>query len=93
MSLAYEQAAAGGAAGPSPTRDLTQGLRNIAEYGLTIVPDVLVGDQLARARDALYRAAESDRARGRDRKNRVAISRSWTGGSFNNRCAGAFGRR
>ena len=68
MSLAYEQTAAGGAAVPSPTRDLTQGLRNIAEYGLTIVPDVLVGDTLQRARDALYRAAESDRERGREQK-------------------------
>lgn len=53
---------------PEPTRDLQQGLRNIAEYGLTIVPDVLTGDQLQNVRDALYRAAESDRARGREAK-------------------------
>jgi ectoine hydroxylase-related dioxygenase (phytanoyl-CoA dioxygenase family) len=53
---------------PSPTRDLAQGLRNIAEYGLTIVPDVLSGDGLKRAREALYRAAESDRRRGREQK-------------------------
>lgn len=53
---------------PEPTRDLQQGLRNIADYGLTIVPDVLTGDQLQNVRDALYRAAESDRARGRDAK-------------------------
>ncbi len=53
---------------PPPTRDLAQGLRNIAEYGLTIVPDVLTGDVLNRARDALYRAADSDRARQREQK-------------------------
>ena len=68
MSPADEPALAGGAAVPSPTRDLARGLRNIAEHGLTIVPDVLVGDQLRRARDALYRAAESDRARSREQK-------------------------
>lgn len=50
---------------PEPTRDIAQGLRNIAEFGLTIVPDVLVGDDLKRVREALYRAAESDRSRGR----------------------------
>ncbi len=59
---------AGRPAVPPPTRDLAQGLANIAEYGLTIVPDVLTGDQLARARDALYRAAASDRARRREQK-------------------------
>lgn len=53
---------------PSPTRDLQQGLKNIAEYGLTIVPGVLTGDGLKRSREALYRAAESDRARGRESK-------------------------
>jgi hypothetical protein len=69
MSLAFEQASVGdGAVVPAPTRDLAQGLRNIAEYGLTIVPDVLVGDGLKRARDALYRAAGSDRERGREQK-------------------------
>ena len=53
---------------PPPTRDLDQGLRNIAEYGLTIVPGVLTGDALKRARDALYAAAASDRARAREQK-------------------------
>lgn len=53
---------------PEPTRDLAQGLRNIADYGLTIVPDVLTGDTLKATHDALYRAAESDRARGREAK-------------------------
>lgn len=53
---------------PEPTRDLAQGLRNIAEHGLTLVPDVLTGDALKSARDALYRAAASDRARAREQK-------------------------
>jgi len=53
---------------PSPTRDLKQGLADIRHHGLAIVPDVLVGDQLKRARDALYRAAADDRARGREQK-------------------------
>ena len=53
---------------PPPTRDMAQGLENIAEYGLTIVPGVLGGEQLRRTRDALYRAAESDRARAREQK-------------------------
>lgn len=53
---------------PEPTRDIEQGLRNIQEYGLTIMPDVLSGDTLTAARDALYRAAQSDRARGREQK-------------------------
>ena len=38
------------------------------DHGLAIVPDVLTGDALKRTRDALYRAAESDRARGREQK-------------------------
>jgi ectoine hydroxylase-related dioxygenase (phytanoyl-CoA dioxygenase family) len=53
---------------PPPTRDLAQGLRNIADFGLTIVPGVLSGDALKRTREALYRAAESDRARSREQK-------------------------
>ena len=53
---------------PEPTRDLDQGLRNLAEHGLTIVPDVLTGDRLTAVRDALYRAADADRARGRELK-------------------------
>lgn len=65
MSLAHAEPAV---AVPPPTRDLDQGLRNIRDYGLTIVPGVLQGDVLKRARDALYRAAESDRARGREQK-------------------------
>ncbi|PEQ13621.1 hypothetical protein B2G71_04645 [Novosphingobium sp. PC22D] len=53
---------------PAPTRDRAQMLADIAEHGLAIVPDVLTGDTLARTRDALYRAAESDRARGREQR-------------------------
>jgi ectoine hydroxylase-related dioxygenase (phytanoyl-CoA dioxygenase family) len=60
--------AASACAVPEPTRDFDQGLRNIVEYGLTIVPGVLSGDGLKRTREALYRAAESDRARGREQK-------------------------
>jgi len=51
---------------PAPTRDLAQGLDDIREYGLAIIPDVLTGDELKRARDALYRVAQSDRSRGRE---------------------------
>jgi ectoine hydroxylase-related dioxygenase (phytanoyl-CoA dioxygenase family) len=53
---------------PAPTRSLEQGLADIAAYGLAIVPEVLTGDVLKRTREALYRAAESDRARGREQK-------------------------
>lgn len=53
---------------PAPTRDVAQGLRDISEHGLAIVPGVLTGDALKRSRDALYRAADSDRARGREQK-------------------------
>ena len=66
MSLAAEPRPA--PAVPPPTRDLDEGLANIADYGLTIVPGVLSGDALMRAREALYRAAESDRARAREQK-------------------------
>jgi ectoine hydroxylase-related dioxygenase (phytanoyl-CoA dioxygenase family) len=51
---------------PTPTRDPAVGLSNLKEYGFTVVPEVLTGDTLARARDALYRVAESDRNRGRE---------------------------
>ena len=43
---------------PPPTTDWEQGLRDISEFGLAIIPDVLTGDTLKRTRDALYRAAE-----------------------------------
>jgi ectoine hydroxylase-related dioxygenase (phytanoyl-CoA dioxygenase family) len=68
MSLTEPTAARAAIAVPPPTRDLAQGLRNIAEFGLTIVPDALSGERLKRTREALYRAAESDRAREREQK-------------------------
>jgi len=46
---------------PAPTRDFEQGLANLREYGLTIVPGVLSGDVLADTREALYREIEWDR--------------------------------
>ena len=54
--------------GPTPTRDLAQGLRDIQDHGLAIIPEVLTGDTLKRTREALYRAAAGDRARGREQK-------------------------
>jgi len=53
---------------PSPTRDPGQVLRDIAQNGLAIVPDVLTGETLSRTREALYRAADSDRARRREQR-------------------------
>jgi ectoine hydroxylase-related dioxygenase (phytanoyl-CoA dioxygenase family) len=53
---------------PAPTRDLAQGLGDISRFGLAIVPEVLAGDTLKRTREALYRAAESDRAREREQR-------------------------
>jgi len=58
----------GATAVPRPTRNLEEGLQNIRDHGLCIVPGVLGGETLRRARDALYRAADADRARGRERK-------------------------
>jgi ectoine hydroxylase-related dioxygenase (phytanoyl-CoA dioxygenase family) len=56
------------AAVPPPTRSLEQGLRDIRAYGLAIAPGVLTDDQLKRTREALYRAADEDRTRGREQK-------------------------
>ncbi|HEX2889919.1 phytanoyl-CoA dioxygenase family protein [Vineibacter terrae] len=56
---------------PAPTRDPARAARDIATFGFCIVPDVLAGDRLARVRDALYRAADEDRARGREQKFRL----------------------
>lgn len=53
---------------PEPTQDLDQGLRNLAEYGLTIYPEALDAAALAEAWNALYRAAESDAKRLRTAK-------------------------
>ena len=54
---------------PSPTGELAQGLRDIEEHGFAIVPDVLTGDTLKRAREALYNAADSDAHRERKKKS------------------------
>ncbi len=51
---------------PNPTRSVEEGLRNIVEFGFTVVPDVLTGPVLTRTRDALYRAAAEDRRRQRE---------------------------
>lgn len=59
-----DQRAAAPAALPAPTRDLKQAASDIGQFGVAIVPDVLARGSLIRARDALYAAAESDRARG-----------------------------
>jgi hypothetical protein len=53
---------------PPPTRDIETGLRDIGEFGLCIIPDVLSGEALQRTREALYRAADADRLRGREQK-------------------------
>jgi ectoine hydroxylase-related dioxygenase (phytanoyl-CoA dioxygenase family) len=53
---------------PPPARDVRDGLDHIREYGLCIINGVLSGATLERARTALYRAADDDRARGREQK-------------------------
>lgn len=63
--MAMPPAPSGAAFFPSPTRDLAEGLANLRTHGLTIFPGLLEGRSLQRARDALYRAAEEDEARGR----------------------------
>lgn len=64
-TMAMPPAPSGAAFFPSPTRDLAEGLANLRTHGLTIFPGLLEGRSLQRARDALYRAAEEDEARGR----------------------------
>jgi ectoine hydroxylase-related dioxygenase (phytanoyl-CoA dioxygenase family) len=66
MSLAEARSTT--APAPPPTRDLAQAVQDIRDYGLAIVPGVLSGDVLNRTREALYRAAESDRRRSREQK-------------------------
>jgi ectoine hydroxylase-related dioxygenase (phytanoyl-CoA dioxygenase family) len=44
------------------------GLRQVRENGVCVIPGVLQGETLERARTALYRAAADDRARGREQK-------------------------
>jgi len=49
---------------PSLTRDLHQALRDVQAFGVSRIEGVLEPATLARVRDALYRAAASDRERG-----------------------------
>jgi ectoine hydroxylase-related dioxygenase (phytanoyl-CoA dioxygenase family) len=51
-----------------PASDAYEGLRHIREHGVCVIPGVLQGETLDRARTALYRAAAEDRARGREQK-------------------------
>jgi hypothetical protein len=49
---------------PALTRDLDRALEDMREFGVARIEGVLEGTILARVRDALYRAAASDRERG-----------------------------
>jgi len=49
---------------PAPTRAIPDALRNVRELGVAVIPDVLTREQLSRARDAMYRAADDDVKRG-----------------------------
>lgn len=53
---------------PGLTTDIERARRDIREFGVAIVEGVLKGAQLKRVRDALYRAADDDRRRGREQK-------------------------
>jgi ectoine hydroxylase-related dioxygenase (phytanoyl-CoA dioxygenase family) len=53
---------------PKPTRDLAQAARDIKAHRLSMVEGVLERETLRRVREALYRAADDDKARGRERK-------------------------
>lgn len=53
---------------PPPTRDLADAKRHLREFGVCLIPDALDPARLARARDALYRAADDDRTRGTEQK-------------------------
>jgi ectoine hydroxylase-related dioxygenase (phytanoyl-CoA dioxygenase family) len=50
---------------PAPVRDIAAALRDLRELGVCVIPELLSREQLTRARDAMYRAADDDRARGR----------------------------
>lgn len=53
---------------PPIARDAREGLALIGEHGVCVFEGVLAGETLSRARQALYRAAADDRARGREVK-------------------------
>ena len=50
------------------TRDTAQAAKDIETSGFCIIPNVLPADRLGRVREALYRAASEDRARGWEQK-------------------------
>jgi len=50
---------------PAPTRNTASALRNLRELGVCVMPEVLTREQLARAHEAIYRAANDDARRGR----------------------------
>jgi ectoine hydroxylase-related dioxygenase (phytanoyl-CoA dioxygenase family) len=56
---------------PRPTREASQAAKDIETFGFCIMPDVLASSRLEATRDALYRAASEDRARGREQKFRL----------------------
>jgi ectoine hydroxylase-related dioxygenase (phytanoyl-CoA dioxygenase family) len=56
---------------PRPTRDAAQAAKDIEASGYCIIPDVLSTERLACVREALYRAASGDRARGWEQKFRL----------------------
>ena len=53
------------------TRDTAQAAKDIEASGFCIIPNVLPADRLGRVREALYRAASEDRARGWEQKFRL----------------------
>jgi ectoine hydroxylase-related dioxygenase (phytanoyl-CoA dioxygenase family) len=53
---------------PPHAADVTEALAHIRDHGVCIIPGVLRGETLERARTALYRAAADDRASGREQK-------------------------
>jgi ectoine hydroxylase-related dioxygenase (phytanoyl-CoA dioxygenase family) len=50
---------------PPPTQDIEQAVADLAEHGLCTINDALDAPTLARARQAMYRAANDDHQRGR----------------------------
>ena len=53
---------------PKPTRDLAQAEQDLRDFGVCLLEGALPPEKLARVRDALYRAADDDRTRGREAK-------------------------
>lgn len=53
---------------PKPTSDLVQAEADLRDTGLCLFEGALSPAKLKRVRDALYRAADDDRARGREKK-------------------------